>query len=76
MKEHLDKVKFAATKVLTRLVLKALDDACLQIEAQAMHLVGAKLPPIKEESPGVAERFMQNLYNYFDELHYSHGQRD
>ena len=68
MKEHLDKVKFAATKVLTRLVLKALDDARLQIEAQAMHLVGAKLPPIKEESPGVAERFMQNLYNYFDEL--------
>jgi hypothetical protein len=68
MKEHLDKVKFAATKVLTRMVLKALDDARLQIEAQAMRFVGAKLPPIKEESPGIAERFMQNLHNYFDEL--------
>ena len=68
MKEHLDKVKIAATKVLTRMVLKALDDARLQIEAQTMRFVGAKLPPIKEESPGIAERFMQNLYNYFDEL--------
>ncbi|MDA1372531.1 MAG: DUF1631 family protein [Proteobacteria bacterium] len=68
MKEHLDKVKFAVTKALTRMVIKAIDDARLQIEAQAMRFVGAKLPPIKEETPGIAERFMQNLYAYFDEL--------
>ncbi|MCI5105493.1 MAG: DUF1631 domain-containing protein [Pseudomonadales bacterium] len=68
MKEHLDKVKFATTRSLTRLVIKALDDARLQIEAQAMRFVGAKLPPIAEESPGIAERFTQNLHNYFDEL--------
>ena len=68
MKEHLDKVKFAVTKALTRMVIKAIDDARLQIEAQAMRFVGAKLPPIKEETPGIAERFVQNLYGYFDEL--------
>lgn len=68
MKEHLDKVKFAASRSLTRLVIKALDDARVQIEAQAMRFVGAKLPPIKEETPGIAERFTNNLHNYFDEL--------
>lgn len=68
MKEHLDKVKFATSRSLTRLVIKALDDARLQIEAQAMRFVGAKLPPIKEETPGIAERFTSNLHNYFDEL--------
>lgn len=68
MKEHLDKVKFAASKTMTRMVMKSLDDARLQIEAQAMRFVGAKLPPIAEESPGIAERFMTNIHNYFDEL--------
>lgn len=68
MKEHLDKVKFAVAKALTRMVIKALDDARLQIEAQTMRMAGAKPPPIKEETPGIAERFTQNLYNYFDEL--------
>ncbi|MCG8413407.1 MAG: DUF1631 domain-containing protein [Pseudomonadales bacterium] len=68
MKEHLDKVKFAASKTLTRMVIQSLDDARVQIEAQAMRFVGAKLPPIKEESPGIAERFMTNTHNYFDEL--------
>ncbi len=68
MKEHLDKVKFATTKSLTRLIMKALDDARLQIEAQAMRFVGAKLPPIAEESQGIVERFMENLHNYFEEL--------
>ncbi len=68
MKEHLDKVKFATTKAMTRLLIQAVDDARVQIEAQAMRFVGAKLPPIKEESPGIAERFMTNVHNYFDEL--------
>lgn len=68
MKEYLDKVKFATTKSLTRLIMKALDDARLQIEAQAMRFVGAKLPPIAEESHGIVERFMTNLHNYFEEL--------
>lgn len=68
MKEHLEKVKVATTRTLSRHVLKALDDARLQIEAQAMRFAGAKLPPIAEESGGIAERFSQNLYNYFEGL--------
>jgi hypothetical protein len=68
MKEHLDKVKFAASKALTRLVMKALDDARLQIEAQTMRFAGAKPPPIAEESGGIAERFMNSLHDYFEEL--------
>jgi hypothetical protein len=66
--DQLDKVKITTTQTMTRFMLKALDDARLQIEAQAMRFVGAKLPPISEEAPNVAERFTQNLYNYFDEL--------
>lgn len=68
MKEYLDKVKYATTKSLNRLIMKALDDARVQIEAQAMRFVGAKLPPIAEESAGITERFMTNLHNYFEEL--------
>ena len=68
MKEHLDKVKFAASKALTRLMMKALDDARLQIEAQTMRFAGAKPPPIAEESGGIAERFMNSLHDYFEEL--------
>lgn len=68
MQEYLDKVKVAITRSLSRLVIKALDDARVQIEAQAMRYVGAKLPPINEQAPGIAERFGENLYNYFDEL--------
>ena len=68
MKEHLDKVKFAASKALTRLVIKALDDARLQIEAQTMRFAGAKPPPIAEESGGIAERFMNSIHSYFEEL--------
>lgn len=68
MNEHLDKVKFAASKALTRLVMKALDDARLQIEAQTMRFAGAKPPPIAEESGGIAERFMNSLHDYFEEL--------
>ncbi len=68
VQDVLNKLKFASAKTLTRLVIAALESARLQIEAQAMRFVGAKLPPIKEESPGIADRFMNNLYNYFDEL--------
>jgi len=68
MKEHLDKVKIATTRSLGRHVLKALDDARLQIEAQAMRFTGAKLPPIAEEAPGIHERFTNNLCGYFDAL--------
>ena len=68
MKEHLDKVKFAASKALTRLVMKALHESRLQIEAQTMRFAGAKPPPIAEESRGIAERFMNSLHDYFEEL--------
>jgi hypothetical protein len=68
VQDSLNKLKFASGKSLTRLVITALENARLQIEAQAMRFVGAKLPPIKEESPAIADRFMNNLYTYFDEL--------
>ena len=68
MKEHLDRVKFETAKALTRMVMKALDDARLQIEAQTMRFAGAKPPPIAEESGGIIDRFTTNIYNYFDEL--------
>lgn len=68
VQDSLNKLKFASGKSLTRLVITALENARLQIEAQAMRFVGAKLPPIKEESPAIADRFMKNLYTYFEEL--------
>ena len=68
MKENLDKVKFAASKALTRLMMKALDESRLQIEAQTMRFADAKPPPIAEESRGIAERFMNSLHDYFEEL--------
>jgi hypothetical protein len=66
--EALNKVKFAATKSLTRLVMEALESATLKIEAQAMQFAGSQPPPIREESPKIAERFLLNLNEYFDEL--------
>ncbi|NKB33054.1 MAG: DUF1631 family protein [Pseudomonadales bacterium] len=68
VQDSLNKLKFASGKSLTRLVITALENARLQIEAQATRFVGAKAPPISEESPGIADRFMNNLYTYFDEL--------
>ncbi len=67
-KHLLEKLKFTASKSLTRLVLQALDDARLQIEAQALRFVGAQTPALADEAPKLAERFMQNMHNYFDEL--------
>lgn len=68
MKEIVDKVKVASVKSLTRLSLSALENATLQIEAQAMNFTNVQLPPIREESAAVAERFMENLNEYFDAL--------
>ncbi|MBQ12940.1 MAG: hypothetical protein CMQ17_00845 [Gammaproteobacteria bacterium] len=68
MKEVINKVKFAATKSLTRLVMEALESATLKIEAQAMQFAGSQPPPIRDESPGITERFLQNLNTYFDQL--------
>lgn len=68
VQDVLNKLKFASGKSLTRHLIAALESARLQIEAQAMRFVGAKLPPISEESPGIADRFMNNLYTYYDDL--------
>lgn len=68
MKEFVDKVKYTSVKSLTRLMLSALENAALQIEAQAMKFTKTQLPPIREESQAVAERFITKLNSYFDML--------
>lgn len=68
MKKFVDKVKYTAVKSLTRLMLTALENATLQIEAQAMKFTKTQLPPIREESQAVAERFITRLNGYFDAL--------
>lgn len=68
MKEIVDKVKFNTVKSLTRLVLAALENATLQIEAQAMKFTKTQLPPIREQSHPIAERFLTNMNLHFDAL--------
>lgn len=68
MKEVVDKIKVAAVRSLTRLTLSALENATLQIEAQGTQFAKAELPPLREESQAIAERFMGNLNEYFDSL--------
>lgn len=68
MKEAVNKVKQVAVRSLTRNVLAALENSVLQIEAQAMQFTNVQLPPIREESQAIAERFMTNLHDYFDAL--------
>lgn len=68
MKEVVDKVRIVAVRSLTRSVVAALENSTLQIEAQAMQFTNVQLPPIREESRAIAERFMVNLNNYFDAL--------
>ncbi len=68
MKDIVDKVKFSSVKSLTRLVLSALENANLQIEAQAFKFNKSQLPPLREEGHSIAERFMTNLNGYFDGL--------
>lgn len=68
MKEVIDKVKITAVRSLTRLVVAALENATLHIEAQTISFARSQLPPIREESKTIAARFMQNLNEYFDAL--------
>ncbi len=68
MKEVVNKVRQAAVRALTRNVVAALENSTLQIEAQAMQFTNVQLPPIREESRAIAERFMTNLNEYFDAL--------
>ncbi|MEX0964273.1 MAG: DUF1631 family protein [Pseudohongiellaceae bacterium] len=68
MKEVVNKVRQVAVKTLTRHVVTALENSTLQIEAQAMQFTNVQLPPIREESRAIAERFMTNLNDYFDAL--------
>lgn len=50
------------------MVMSALESATLQIEAQAMQFSRTQLPPIREETPAVAESFMIALNGQFDAL--------
>ncbi|MFT6094325.1 MAG: hypothetical protein ACJA2Q_002229 [Pseudohongiellaceae bacterium] len=68
MKKVVDKVKFLAVKSLTRLVLAALENADMQIHAQAMKFTKTALPPLREEAHPIAERFLKNLNGHFDTL--------
>lgn len=68
MKEVVNKVRQVAVRALTRNVVSALENSTLQIEAQAMQFTNVQLPPIREESRAIAERFMTNLNDYFDAL--------
>lgn len=68
MKEVITKLKLICVSALTRQVLLALDNARLQIEAQAQKFSGTQLPPLREESQAIAERFMYRLNSYFDNL--------
>ena len=68
MKKFVDRIKYTAVKSLTRLMLTALENATLQIEAQAMKFTKTQLPPIREESQAVAERFITRMNGYFDAL--------
>ncbi len=68
MKEVVNKVRQVAVRSLTRYVVSALENSTLQIEAQAMQFTNVQLPPIREESRAIAERFMTNLNVYFDAL--------
>ncbi len=68
MKEVVNKIRQATVRSLTRHVAAALENSTLQIEAQAMQFTNVQLPPIREESRAIAERFMANLNEYFDAL--------
>ncbi|MFT4863789.1 MAG: hypothetical protein ACI95C_003023, partial [Pseudohongiellaceae bacterium] len=68
MKDIVDKTKFSSVKSLTRLVLSALENANLQIAAQAFKFNKTQLPPLREEGHAIAERFMTTLNGHFDAL--------
>jgi len=68
MKDVIAKVKFSSVKSLTHLVISAMDNAAIQIEAQTMRFTFTLLPPIRQETSPIAERFMRNLNQHFDGL--------
>ncbi|MFK7865548.1 MAG: DUF1631 family protein [Pseudohongiellaceae bacterium] len=68
MKKIVDRVKFHSVKALTRLVLAALENASLEVATQAMKFTNHQLPPIREESHSIAEKFLMNMNTSFDGL--------
>lgn len=68
MKKVVDRVKFHSVKALTRLVLAALENASLQVAAQAMKYTNTQLPPIREQSHAIAESFLMKMNGSFDAL--------
>ncbi len=68
MKEVINKLKLTCVSALTLQVLLTLENSRLQIEAQTLKFTGTQLPPLREESQAIAERFMFKLNSCFDKL--------
>lgn len=68
MKGVINRLKLTSVSALTRLMINALDTARLQLETRADKTADNLLPPLRDESPAIAERFMQHMNGYFDSL--------
>ncbi len=61
-------IKVAASKALTRLVVRALASARSEFEVRTSRNVGLKPSAIGKEAASIGKRFMENLHRYFDEI--------
>ena len=68
MKSQIHSIKVAASKALTKLVMRALASARSEFEARASRTVGLEPPDIGKEAESIGKRFMENLNGYFDEI--------
>ena len=68
MENQLHSIKIAASKALTKLVIRALASARSEFETRASRTVEFKPPAIGKEAAGIGKRFMENLHSYFDEI--------
>ncbi len=68
MKGVINKLKLNCVSALTRLTITALDTARLELETRAPRTADTPLPPLRDETPAIAERFMQNMNACFDSL--------
>ena len=68
MTNQLHSIKVAASKALTKLVVRALASARSEFEARTSRNVGLKPSAIGKEAASIGKRFMKNLHGYFDEI--------
>lgn len=68
MKNQLDSIKVAASKALTKLVVRGLASARSELEARTSRTIGFKPPAIGKETANIGKRFMENLHSYFDDI--------